>query len=148
PEWTAEKEAELSRAGIVLETFKGEHISLLTDFLRAEFPGDWQRLMRETMLSIVREESAADRVLLATENGRCVGFCQHDGERFGPFGVALSHRGRGIGAVLLGRCLKNMAARGFYRAWLMWTDDRASRLYSAFGFRETRRYSVMKRNIR
>lgn len=145
PDWMKDKETALINEGVDFEAFKPEHIISITEFLRAEFPGDWQRHMRETMLQIAGGVFAAEQLLVAMEAGRCVGFCQHAGERFGPFGVSASQRGRGLGAVLLMRCLKSMSEKGFYRSWFLWTDDKAAKLYAEAGFHETRRYSVMKR---
>ena len=45
-----------------------------------------------------------------------------------------THRGAGIGAALLGRTLEQMRQRGSHCAWLLWTEERAGRLYQRFGF--------------
>ncbi|MHB1001733.1 MAG: GNAT family N-acetyltransferase [Armatimonadota bacterium] len=147
PEWVQEKADRLTEDGVRMEPFKPEHIIPLTDFLRDEFPGDWQRLLRESMLRIARGESEPDHIFTAMDGDRCLGFCRHEGERFGPFGVARSERGRGIGAVLLFKCLQSMRSKEMERAWFMWTDDNTAKLYSQAGFRETRRFSVMMREI-
>jgi N-acetylglutamate synthase-like GNAT family acetyltransferase len=99
------------------------------------------------MARITQGTFAPDQLFAAMEKGRCIGFCQHDGERFGPFGVEASQRGRGIGAVLLFRCLHGMRAKGLHNAWFLWTDDKVARLYSQAGFRETRRYALMRREL-
>lgn len=145
PEW-AEKRARSD--AVSLESFRIAAISDLTDFLRCEFPGDWQRYVRETMLEIVAGRRSAEELLLARslEDGGVLGFAQSERERFGPFGVAASARGRGIGALLLYRMLDAMRLRGLHNAWFLWTDDRtADRLYRPAGFRETRRYAVMRK---
>ena len=85
---------------------------------------------------------------MAVEAGRVLGFAQSEGERFGPFGVAGSARGRGIGAALLVHMLAEMQARGLCSAWFLWTDDAtADRLYRAVGFRETRRYAILRKAL-
>ena len=115
-------------------------------FLRREFPGDWQRYLRETMQAIVQGQRPAEELLLALGAESVLGFAQSEGERFGPFGVASSARGRGIGAALLSRALDGMRARGHHNAWFLWTgDEAADRIYRAAGFRETRRYSLYKK---
>lgn len=121
-----------------------QDITLLVDFVRSEFPGDWQRLVRESIDRTLADPDAPTRIFIAVRDGRCIGFARHDGERFGPFGVGESARGLGIGSLLLYRCLESMRSKGIKKAWLLWTDDRAARLYLRAGFRETRRYSVMK----
>lgn len=148
PEWTLERSAELAQQGVGMALFEPRHVQALTDFLRREFPGDWQRYLRETMLDIVAGRRPADELVLAFEGETILGFAQSEGERFGPFGVAESVRGRGVGVALLFCALDGMRARGHPRAWFMWTDDKtADRLYRAAGFRETRRYTVARKML-
>jgi GNAT superfamily N-acetyltransferase len=148
PDWIREKESALEEAGVTIDVFDPAHTPALTAFLREEFPGDWQRYARESLVEIVLGRRAADDVIVCYDNGRLIGFSHHEGERFGPFGVAASERGRGIGAVLLFRTLEIMRRKGHHNAWFLWTDDStADRVYKAAGFRETRRYSVMSREL-
>lgn len=147
PNWVIEKERILNTEGILFYTFKPDCMLLLLEHLRLEFPGDWQRLVRETIARIIDGVASSNQLFLAMKDGRSIGFCRHEGERFGPFGVAARERGRGIGEILLHKCLGNMKAGGVYRAWFMWTDDRAAKLYARAGFKEIRRFSVMQREI-
>ncbi len=148
PVWLRERQSALEVAGVTIDTFDPAHIPALTSFLRAEFPGDWQRYVRDTMIDITLGRRAADDLIVCYDNGRMIGFSQHEGERFGPFGVSKSERGRGIGAVLLFHTLEIMRRKGQHNAWFLWTDDStADRVYKAAGFRETRRYSVMTRDL-
>ena len=53
---------------------------------------------------------------LAVEKGEIVGFACYDAtakDFFGPTGVKETHRGKGIGSVLLKKCLLAMAAEGY-----------------------------------
>ncbi len=148
PEWARKREAGLSEEGFRMETFTPDQIPDLTAFLREEFPGDWQRYVRETMIDIVLGRRDASDLIIAYDGEAVVGFAQHEGERFGPFGVAASQRGRGMGAVLMFRTLETMQRKGLQNAWFLWTDDAtAQRVYHAAGFQETRRYAVMKREL-
>jgi len=148
PDWLRERESALEESGVTIDTFDPAHIPALTSFLRAEFPGDWQRYVRETMIDITLGRRAADDLVVCYDKGRMIGFSQHEGERFGPFGVSKSERGRGVGAVLLFHTLEIMRRKGHHNAWFLWTDDStADRVYRAAGFRETRRYSVMTRDL-
>ena len=148
PEWARERESALEEIGVTIDMFDPAHIPALSRFLREEFPGDWQRYVRETMLDITLGRRAVDDLFVCYDHGRMIGFSQHEGERFGPFGVAKSERGRGVGAVLLFRTLEIMRRKGHHNAWFMWTDDAtADRVYAAAGFRESRRYAVMAREV-
>src|SRR5579871_1751824 len=148
PEWAAEREAALKPMGVRFEPFTPPHIGPLLDFLRREFPGDWQRHVRETLHAILAGRRPAEELLLAMEGGAVIGFAQSEGERFGPFGVGAGERGRGVGAVLLFQALDGMRARGLHNAWFLWTNDAtADRLYRSAGFRETRRYAVLRKDL-
>ncbi len=131
-----------------VESYDPIHAPQINDFLRNQFPGDWQRYVRETMMDILMRRRPANDLLLAFEDDLLVGFAQHEGERFGPFGVATRCRGRGIGTHLLLKTMKVMEQKGLKRAWFMWTDDTtAERVYAPLGFRETRRFAVMSRTL-
>jgi GNAT superfamily N-acetyltransferase len=145
PEWVDQKARQLAAEGVRIEQFTPEHILPLLNFMKAEFPGDWQRYIRETMSKIALGQYSKDQIWTALDGERVLGFAQHEGERFGPFGVAASERGRGIGAVLLFKCLHTMRDKGLHNAWFLWTDDKTARLYAAAGFAETRRYAVMRK---
>jgi GNAT superfamily N-acetyltransferase len=148
PEWARDREARLISEGFRLEGFTPNQIPALSAFLRSEFPGDWQRYVRETMTVIVLGRREASDLTIAYDGEHVVGFAQHEGERFGPFGVAASQRGRGMGAVLMFRTLETMRQKGLKNAWFLWTDDAtAQRVYHAAGFQETRRYAVMKQEL-
>lgn len=147
PAWVVEKAEALGLEGARVEAFRPELTLPLLDFVKTEFPGDWQRYIRESLAAITIGRFRLDQVWLAHEDGRVLGFAQHDAERFGPFGVAASQRGRGIGAALLFKCLGAMRDNGLHNAWFLWTDDKTARLYGEAGFTETRRYAVMKKML-
>jgi mycothiol synthase len=79
---------------------------------------------------------------------RRLGYCQFEGEHFGPFGVREDCQNQGIGTVLLAHCLQAMRAAGHHNAWVLWTsDDTAAKVYSRFGFTVTRRFAVLRREL-
>lgn len=148
PNWVSVKEHDIADSGVSVETFRPELILPLLDFLKAEFPGDWQRFARDTMVRITTGEYRSDNIWIAHERGRVIGYCQHDNTgRFGPFGVSSAERGRGIGAVLLFKCLSCMRAKGFHNAWFLWTSDEVARLYSQAGFVQSRRFALLKKEL-
>ena len=73
----------------------GEVFAFL-DFLRTEFPGDWNTAARAKVAA-----GRIDEVLVALLAGKIVGYCQWEGEHFGPFGVAHELRNKGIGAKVI-----------------------------------------------
>ncbi len=145
PSWTLERCEELHKQGVRISPLAFHLLPDLLAFLRREFPGDWQSLVRRAAEQIAGGQRPPSDILLAHARGQVLGFSHHHGERFGPFGVALKHRGRGIGAALLFHTLEVMRREGRHNAWFLWTDDAtADRIYRAAGFRETRRYAVMR----
>ncbi len=147
PEWVCQREAQLRQEGVVVEPYRPSLVLPLFRFLREEFPGDWQRFVREAIIRIEQGDNP-ERVWMAHEGGRVLGFSHFDGERFGPIGVAQSQRGRGIGQVLMFRTLQSMRLQGLHTAFFLWSDDRtAERLYHAAGFVETRRFALLRKEL-
>ncbi len=154
PDWRVPKrfkiqEMQMHREQVHVGSFwAGDGHARILDFLRREFPGDWQRVFRETLLAIEEERRSRSNLWYAYQNDTVLGVAQHDGERFGPIGVAKDWRGKGLGALLMYRTLESMHERGLHNAWFMWTDDTtAERLYKPAGFEETRRYAVLRKNL-
>jgi len=148
PEWIQDKENMLTAEGVIFQDSQPELIPALFDFLKREFPGDWQRYVRETLSKVSERGATYSQVQLAVDGSEIIGFTHHNGERFGPFGTAVSQRGRGMGAVLLCRTLQIMRNSGLHNAFFLSTDDKAAKLYAQAGFRESRRYALMKKEIR
>ncbi|MVP02060.1 GNAT family N-acetyltransferase [Paenibacillus lutrae] len=137
---------------------EGYSFSVLTDrdlvelieFTTKEFNPDWGRAIREGLL----QSLSMSQILIARQNDKMVGFCLHGAyegvrERFGPFGVDESQRGKGIGKILLYDCLHNMRAQGLHGAWFLWTGEQspAGQLYKKVGFSVTRRFDVVCKTL-
>jgi mycothiol synthase len=151
PEWVRERERKLAGEDVVVETYRPELTLPILEFTAEEFAGDWVRVYRETMSRIVTSGEAPSRIAVAYDRraGNVVGVSHHDAERFGPIGVAASQRGRGIGQMLMYQTLNAQRLAGFRTAWFLWSDDKtAARLYTAAGFKEVRRFALMKRELR
>jgi len=59
-----------------------------------------------------------------------------------------SQRGRGVGQVLMFATLAAQREAGFRTAWFLWSDDKtAQRLYNGAGFKEVRRFALLKKAI-
>lgn len=99
---------------------------------RAELP-DWERL--ESFLRAYwpawRDEvsralhSPERKVFIAVCNGEVVGFAAYQGNNaalpwFGPMGTSPDCRGKGIGALLLRLCLRELARQGWRQAIIPW----------------------------
>jgi mycothiol synthase len=148
PEWVPAKEQGLIEAGVTFEPYRPELILPLLEFMKVEFPGDWQRFLRDAMTRITTGEYHPTNLWIAHVDGKVLGFAMHDnGCRFGPFGVAAKERGRGLGVVLLLRILFGMKAKGLHNAWFLWTDEAAAKVYDVGGFKESRRFAYMKKAL-
>ena len=105
----------------------------------------------------VAERGIKDQVVIARIGKRIVGYGMFSagrgdmwyspGERFGPFGVEDKERSKGIGALILAQLLNNMKGLGLKHAYFLWTSERATHLYTRFGFKVTRRFTIMRKDL-
>lgn len=151
PEEVAARERALAGEGIRVRPVCAADLPGLLPFIARHFGWDWVRFAQEYLLELFGPGSDQICFLAAvrtTPGGEeIVGYCQQRRERFGPFGVDPALRGKGIGRVLLFRCLEDMQAKGFHAAWFLWTGPDAARLYAQAGFRQVRRFAVMRLEI-
>ena len=146
-EWVLDRERRLAEEGVVIRPYERKDLLPFLAFMDEVMPRDWARVARENLYLVTHRRFAPDQILLAVRNGEIVGFSQHEGAHFGPFGVRPDEQGNGMGSVLLGRTLETMRRKGEHCAWVLWTGDRAARLYGRFGFTETRRFVTMRKVI-
>ncbi len=146
-----EKERRLRENGVMIRQYSRGDLMSFMKFMEANMPADWVRVSRTNLRDLTRGYFLPDQIFVAVsgegENSEVIGYCQFEGAHFGPFGVADRYQGRGIGTVLLGRTLERMLAKGHHIAFVLWTDDVAAKVYSKFGFKETRRFAVMKKSL-
>jgi ribosomal protein S18 acetylase RimI-like enzyme len=141
-------EGALREEGIEVRGLRPGEIPSLMEFLKAHMPGDWARHAREALLDALRDAGEEPPFIVAVRDAEVVGYCQFEGEHFGPFGVRTDMQGRGIGTLAMARCLAAMRRRGHHNAWVLWTSDEAARrVYDRFGFRETRRFAILRRRL-
>lgn len=120
-------------------------------FTADELAPDWGEAIRAAVLTSGR----ADRVVLTRDpDGAVVGFATYGAyrgaiERFGPFGVAKSQRGRALGKILLHATLLRMRSEGAHSAWFLWTgkDSPAGHLYLDAGFSVTRTFHILQADL-
>ena len=138
----------LRQQGVEVRSMQPREIPALMDLLQSHMPGDWVRHARDILLDISKGIGDFDQFTLAFKDGEVVGYCQFEEEHFGPFGVREGMQGQGIGTALLATCLRTMQRRGIHTAWVLWTsDENADKIYGRFGFKETRRFAVMRRPL-
>jgi ribosomal protein S18 acetylase RimI-like enzyme len=148
PAWVQKKQSELLAEGLQVKPFDASMTLAAVDFAKREFAGDWVRVVREVIVRIVVAGESANRLILAIDKGEVVGFSHYENERFGPIGVAVSQRGRGVGQVLMFATLQAQREAGFRVAWFLWSDDKtAQRLYDGAGFKEIRRFALLKKSL-
>ena len=147
PEDAIQKERDLAARGIAFYTYASRWLSAFRAFLRQEVPWDWEWLALRNLARVHEGTFALEQIHLAIHEGRVVGYCQYEGAHFGPFGVAEGFQGKGIGTVLLTHALASMVERDLHHAWVLWTGERAARLYARFGFRVSRRFAVLYKEV-
>ncbi len=150
PEITAREQA-LAAEGYCVRPVQPGDVPELMAFLAQHFGWDWVRFAQEYLLELYGPGSDQICFLVATHTDanseRIVGYCQQRRERFGPFGVDPSLRSKGLGRVLLFRCLADMLTKGFQAAWFLWTGKDAARLYAQAGFQQVRQFAVLRHTL-
>ncbi len=142
------REGLIKYASLGLELVAPATACELLQFIRDNFSEDWAQTVSAALSHIATGYRSPEDLLIAIKRGRIVGFAHRECERFGPFGVAASEQGQGIGGVLLSAMLRHMQNEGCSRAWFMWTgDDIAKRVYAPAGFMETHRWNRMRKTL-
>lgn len=137
----------LEEQGFAVRPVTSADLPELMPFIARHFGWDWVRFAQDYLLELFGPGSDQVCFLVATHNGRIVGYCQQRRERFGPFGVDPALRGQGLGRVLLFHCLADMLAKGFHSAWFLWTGADAARLYALAGFHPVRQFAVLRKTL-
>ncbi len=115
---TAEEEPRLRNEGVeIRRAIMGDHDELVS-FLQSQWPGWIPEAQRELLNYPVS-------LHLALHNERVVAFAGFDGNNFntgwfGPMGTHPEFRGKGVGGVLLRRCLQDIKAQGHRYAIIPW----------------------------
>jgi mycothiol synthase len=151
PDQVAMLELEREQEGYRFEPLSDPFVAETIRFAADRFNADWGRALREALLKGI----PLNRVLIClAPGGGVVGFCLFGGydglsDRFGPFGVDESQRGKGLGKVLLHRCMHAMRQEGIHNLWFLWTGETspAGQLYLKAGFTVTRKFHVMRREL-
>lgn len=127
---------------LTIETLTPARVDAFFAFLSREFPGDWNTAARAR----IRAGGMGD-VLIARQGVTVVGYCQWEGEHFGPFGVSASLRGRQVGARLFIESVRRIREADGRTVWFNWADPGTARFYARFGLTPTRRFAVMRKDL-
>jgi mycothiol synthase len=148
PPDVVEKEKRLRGEGIEIRHYRRSDLVDYVQFQRELMPGPWVEDARRNLIELSFGRYSEDSIWLAVDRGRIIGFCQNEREHFGPFGVSDEYQGRGVGSVLLARTLYQMRINGYHSAWVLWTGERALKgVYGRLGFKLTRRFALMKKEL-
>lgn len=142
-----QKQEELRKDGIEIRPYRRSDLLRFLSFLETTMPTDWVRVERRNLRKIADGGFTEEQITVVLHHDEIIGYCQFEGAHFGPFGVSDKYQGRGIGTVLLARTIERMKRDGHHDAWVMWTDDIAAKVYGKFGFKETRRFAILKKEL-
>jgi ribosomal protein S18 acetylase RimI-like enzyme len=112
---TRRDEARLKRFGIDIRRAAYEDRIPLTRWLRPRFP-QWL----DVPSSIKRE--GRQNVHVVFKGQKLIAFSSSGGGGFGPIGVDPKYRFKGVGKILLLRCLADVRARGHRKALIGWAN--------------------------
>ena len=131
------REAWSAGADVQVTTLDPQLVQDFIAFLADAFPGDWNTAARAKIKAGLLHE-----ILIAIENERIVGYCQWEGEHFGPFGVRPEARNRKVGAKLFVEAVQKIREADGRTVWFNWAEEDAARFYRRFGMTATRRYAI------
>jgi mycothiol synthase len=117
----------LSGAGIEVRRAVAADRDALADHVRRLWSDVW---LRETLIAVDRPRPP---MFLALRDGAVVGFAAHGIYRpslYGPIATDPAEQGHGVGRVLSGLCLADMAAGGVRTAQIGWVAEDAIPFYS------------------
>ena len=147
PEKYAERKKKLEIAGYTFGSFKWEDFLPMLGFFRAHFP-HWLEGARTNVLQGCGHETIQ---LAWNPNGEVVGFAMRAGDgtpgRFGPFGVAETEQGTGLGGILFHNLVSDMVERRIFYTWFLWTGGRNLDIYATWGMKKYRNYSIWGKNL-
>lgn len=127
---------------VVIQPLTAERVQDYVVFMAEAFPGDWNTVARMKI-----KRGAMNEILIALVDYRVVGYCQWEGEHFGPFGVAESARNKKIGAKLFTEAVKRIRQADGRTVWFNWADEDAARFYDRFGLKVVRRFSILRKDL-
>ena len=142
-----QRKDELAAEGVEVRPATPEDIVPVLDFIPKHFTWDWHREASGVFMDLYAGDPRWVNMIVARDGDEVLGYAEHRGERFGPFGVHTQLRSRGIGRVLLATCLHEMLKKNYHAAWFLWTDENAARLYRQLGFEPARRFAVLRKEI-
>lgn len=147
PEAIVERIQKLQADHIEVRPVTPADIAPLLDFIPRHFSWDWHREATGVLNDLYNGDPRFVGMVIARQGEEVLGYAEHRGERFGPFGVRPDLRSRGIGRVLLATTLLEMLKKNYHAAWFMSTGEDAARLYAQLGFHEVRRFAAMKKEL-
>ena len=147
PEIHALAEKREREDGITIRPVTSADLPDVMPFITQHFGWDWYRHAQEYSAGLLWRSPRRICFLVARQHGEVVGYCQQREERFGPFGVREDRRSKGIGRLLLFRCLAMMSAQHVFYAYFLWTGEDAARLYSQAGFKRRREFAVLRKEL-
>jgi len=120
---TSADEERLLAEGIAVRRAERTDLPAAMDHTRTHFPG-WSR---EVAACFIRSPISLH---IALEGGKVVGFAAYDANNlgmgwFGPMGTDPAYRRKGIGKVLLWRCLADQRKQGYREAIIPWVGPLA-----------------------
>jgi mycothiol synthase len=127
---------------LTVETLSPPRVQDFLVFMAEAFPGDWNIAARAKIRA-----GRLHEVLIARRGNTTLGYCQWEGEHFGPIGVVAAERGARIGAKLFVEAVRRIRAADGRTVWFNWADEDAARFYERFGLAATRRFAILRLDL-
>jgi len=115
---SAPREAERRSAGYDFVRLSPGTLDKTLTFIRTHFSETWAHECRQAL------DNTPASAFIALHAERVVGFAVYDAVMFagcfGPMGTDPAERGKGIGQILLEKCLRDMKEKGYPRCEIVW----------------------------
>lgn len=136
-------EESLKREKVVFRKAELSEKGFIENWVKRNFGGFWAYEAGEGL------KGGASKVWIAEEGGEVLGFSVYgalEPNWFGPIGVLEKARRRGIGSILLFKCLASIRGEGFGEAVIPWTSHLFfyTQIPGIFGVRN---YWIMSKNL-
>ena len=142
-----ERKKKLEAEGYTFGCFRWEDCLPMFEFFREHFP-HWLGGVRS---NILRGNGHETIQLARNPRGEVVGYAMRAGDgtpgRFGPFGVAETEQGTGLGGILFHNLISDMVERRIFYTWFLWTGGRNLDIYATWGMEKYRNYTIMGKTL-
>lgn len=147
PDSIREKIESAQKDGIIAKVCELSDLPAVRRFFTS---GDLIERMQNVAKKLASDE--LDEVVIIRSPEEVLGYCQYnyfgEPDRVGPFGISQTHRGRGLGQIMVAKLLETMKCRGLRHAWFASCSENNSFFYEKNHFERFRTKYVFEKTLK